>query len=44
MIMENFVKATFDDAAELAGLAETIWREHYTPIIGAEQVEYMLER
>lgn len=41
--MENFVKATFDDAAELAGLAEIIWREHYTPIIGKDQVEYMLE-
>ena len=23
-------------------LADTIWREHYTPIIGIEQVEYML--
>ncbi len=25
-------------------LAERIWREHYTPIIGSEQVEYMLGR
>ena len=25
-------------------LAEEIWREHYTPIIGAAQVDYMLER
>ncbi|MDH4943664.1 GNAT family N-acetyltransferase [Sulfurimonas sp. C5] len=24
-------------------LANTIWPEHYTPIIGAEQVEYMLK-
>lgn len=42
--MENFIKATFEDAALLSRLAETIWHEHYTPIIGAEQVEYMLER
>jgi ribosomal protein S18 acetylase RimI-like enzyme len=25
-------------------LAKEIWTEHYTPIIGKEQVEYMLER
>ena len=31
-------------AAELAELAEQIWLEHYTPIIGRPQVEYMLER
>jgi len=30
------------DAEDLAALAREIWREHYTPIIGAEQVEYML--
>ncbi|MCO5725578.1 GNAT family N-acetyltransferase [Robiginitalea marina] len=33
-----------EDAREIAGLASTIWREHYTPIIGKAQVEYMLER
>ncbi|KAF1081769.1 MAG: Acetyltransferase, GNAT family [Candidatus Rifleibacterium amylolyticum] len=27
----------------VAALADQIWREHYTPIIGAEQVAYMLE-
>ena len=26
----------------VAKLGETIWREHYTPIIGAAQVEYMV--
>ncbi len=31
-------------AKELAALAQPIWREHFTPIIGADQVEYMLER
>jgi ribosomal protein S18 acetylase RimI-like enzyme len=33
-----------ETAAELAELAESIWTEHYTPIIGAEQVRYMLDR
>ena len=28
----------------IARLADTIWREHYTPIIGEGQVSYMLER
>jgi len=27
-----------------ANLAHTIWTEHYTPIIGAEQVAYMLDK
>jgi ribosomal protein S18 acetylase RimI-like enzyme len=30
------------DFATLTALAETIWRQHYTPIIGNAQVEYML--
>lgn len=30
--------------AEVEALAKTIWREHYSPIIGAEQVDYMLEQ
>lgn len=30
--------------AEISALAHVIWREHYTPIIGARQVDYMLER
>lgn len=29
---------------EISRLAKTIWHEHYTPLIGAAQVEYMLER
>lgn len=29
-------------AAELCALAREIWTEHYTPIIGPEQTEYML--
>jgi diamine N-acetyltransferase len=35
-------KAGFSDASAIASLAERIWRVHYPPIIGAEQVEYML--
>ena len=33
-----------DDVALIARLANTIWREHYTPIIGKGQVDYMMER
>jgi len=29
---------------ELVVLIHEIWREYYTPLIGAEQVEYMLEK
>lgn len=29
---------------QIEALAEKIWTEHYTPIIGAEQVRYMLKR
>lgn len=28
----------------VADLAQTIWTEHYTPIIGAKQVTYMLDK
>lgn len=28
----------------IRALAQRIWREHYVPIIGSEQVEYMLEK
>jgi ribosomal protein S18 acetylase RimI-like enzyme len=31
-------------AEELASLARCIWTEHYTPIIGKAQVEYMLDK
>lgn len=32
-----------EDAASIAGIARVIWTEHYTPIIGESQVEYMLK-
>ena len=28
----------------ISELANTIWKEHYTPIIGVDQVNYMLEK
>jgi RimJ/RimL family protein N-acetyltransferase len=28
----------------IADLAHEIWREHYVPILGADQIEYMLEK
>jgi len=28
----------------IAGLASHIWIEHYTPILGPQQVAYMLEK
>lgn len=33
---------TASDFADLTDLAGTIWRHHYTPIIGAAQIDYML--
>ena len=36
--------AAADDVSTLASLAKEIWEEHYSPIIGAAQVSYMLER
>ena len=32
------------DIAIVADLADEIWREHYIPIIGQAQVDYMLDR
>ena len=35
---------TSEQIAVTAQLAEEIWREHYTPIIGAAQVDYMIAK
>jgi len=32
-----------EDIITLASLAQEIWERHYTPIIGAEQVKYMVD-
>ncbi len=43
--MINYRKAeTDDDIRRITNLADVIWHEHFTPIIGAEQVEYMLKK
>ena len=36
--------ASNSDVAVVAELADCIWREHFIPIIGEQQVEYMLEK
>jgi RimJ/RimL family protein N-acetyltransferase len=42
---DQFVRAkNTRDFIQIARLADTIWREHYIPIIGAGQVNYMLEK
>lgn len=43
MIKIKTVKSLSDIAA-VATLAREIWTDHYTPIIGSDQVEYMLEK
>ncbi|NJO71903.1 MAG: N-acetyltransferase [Oscillatoriales cyanobacterium RM1_1_9] len=43
--MVSFVRAAYpNDYQIIATLADEIWREHYTPVIGSSQVEYMLDR
>ena len=42
--MEIIRAESTDDVDLIAALADTIWREHYTPIIGKGQVDYMMER
>jgi ribosomal protein S18 acetylase RimI-like enzyme len=41
---DRFMDDTEAESAVISALAGEIWREHYTPIIGAEQVEYMLAK
>ena len=35
---------TLEDLLQIETLAREIWEEHYTPIIGAKQVAYMLDK
>lgn len=43
--MVEIKKASTDaQIKEIACLAHQIWREHFTPIIGSSQVDYMLEK
>jgi len=42
--MLKFIKVqTQAEIEQVAGLAKEIWAEHYTPIIGKAQVDYMIE-
>ncbi|WP_304543163.1 GNAT family N-acetyltransferase [Sulfurimonas microaerophilic] len=44
MIKISFEQVTTTEQIDtVTQLANTIWQEHYTPIIGAEQVDYMLK-
>jgi ribosomal protein S18 acetylase RimI-like enzyme len=38
----NYKNATQQDIPVIAELANRIWKEHYVPVIGLAQVEYML--
>lgn len=40
----NIVEATKADIESIKSLAYTIWHQHYIPIIGLEQVNYMLTK
>lgn len=44
MLTEIFPAETNSDYQKIADLATVIWTEHYTPIIGAAQVTYMLQK
>lgn len=42
--MTEITLATPNDYKEIADIGFIIWNEHYTPIIGSEQVAYMLDK
>jgi ribosomal protein S18 acetylase RimI-like enzyme len=42
--MQIYAIQTQDEADMIARLAQEIWHEHYKPIIGEQQVAYMLEK
>jgi len=42
--MIKITSATTKEAALIEEIAAPIWQEHYTPIIGSDQVEYMLRK
>jgi ribosomal protein S18 acetylase RimI-like enzyme len=43
--MKEFIQASSDTAIKkIASLADAIWREHYTVLIGEKQVSYMLDK
>jgi ribosomal protein S18 acetylase RimI-like enzyme len=40
----SITQATRRDGPAISSMAREIWSEHYTPVIGKEQVDYMLEK
>lgn len=40
----KFKKASKDDVALIAQLADSIWKKHYITIISMEQIEFMLKK
>lgn len=40
--MVNLIRAKEEDLKIIADLANVVWNEHYVPIIGKTQVDYML--
>ena len=43
-MIEFYSASKKEDLLAIEELASTIWREHYIPIVGREQVEYMLDK
>ena len=43
-MIEIKIANALSDLLLIEQLADTIWREHYIPIIGLEQVDYMLDK
>lgn len=44
LMIEILKAATANHIAKIESLANEIWKEHYTPIIGIDQVVYMLQK
>lgn len=40
----NLIPATTRDIPEIYRLAHKIWYHHYVPIVGKEQIDYMIEK
>ncbi|GAA4952879.1 hypothetical protein GCM10023314_28020 [Algibacter agarivorans] len=43
-MIEIAIANTTPDFLQIETLADTIWREHYIPIVGKPQIDYMLDK
>ena len=43
-MIEITIANTAQDYLQIETLADTIWREHYIPIVGKPQIDYMLDK